>query len=191
MIEVGRRIEFPDEVSEIVATPETTGDRYRVIGTTAPGGGVGIRGFGPHTHPGLEEVFLCISGTMTVRVGSDLYELSPGDSAEVPAGVVHGFLNTGQEPLVAEVDLVFTPPGPRPTADLIEFAVILDGLMRDGRVSRWTGHPSLSQQAVLMRRRFPEAMDQPGLGKPLVRVLAALGHLRRLPTDFPQYVGTA
>jgi mannose-6-phosphate isomerase-like protein (cupin superfamily) len=189
VIEVGRLIEFPDEVSEIVATPATTGDRYTVIGTTPPGGGIGIRGFGPHTHPGLTEIFRCLSGAMTVRVGSDLTELSPGDSVGVPPGVVHGFLNTGQEPLVAEVDLVFTPPGPRQSADLIEFAIILDGLMRDGRVAKRSGMPSLLQQVVLMRDTYPEAMDQPGIGKPLIRMLAALGHLLRLPTSFPQYVG--
>ena len=181
-------IEFPDEVSEVLATPESTGDRYTVVGTTPVGGGVGIRGFGPHVHPGLVEIFRCVSGTMTIRVGDDLIELSPGDSAEVPPGVVHGFLNTGGGPLVAEVDLVFTPPGPRQSADLIEFAVMLEGLMRDGRVVKRSGMPSITQQALLLRKKFPEAMDQPGIGKPLLRVLAAVGHLRGMPTDFPQYV---
>jgi mannose-6-phosphate isomerase-like protein (cupin superfamily) len=189
VIEVGRLIEFPDEVSEIVATPETTGDRYTVIGTTPVGGGIGLKGFGPHTHPGLTEIFRCVSGTINLRVGGDLLTLSPGESAEVPPRVVHGFLNTGQEPLVVEVDLVFTSPRPRQSADLIEFAVILDGLMRDGTAAKRSGMPSLLQQAVLMRKTYPEALDQPGIGKPLIRVLAALGHLRRMPTSFPQYMG--
>lgn len=187
MIQPGRRIEFPDESSEVVATPETTGDRYRVIGTTPPGGGPGIKGTGPHLHPGLIEIFRCVSGTMTVRVGKDLVEVSPGDVVEVPAGTVHGFVNTGEVPLVAEVDMVFTPPGPRPQADLMVFAVILDGLMRDGQVSKSTGLPPLSQQALLLRRRFPEALDQPGIGRLLMRLLAALGRLRRYPKEYPEY----
>jgi mannose-6-phosphate isomerase-like protein (cupin superfamily) len=186
MIEPGRVIEFPDEVSEVVATPATTGDRYRVIGTTPPGGGIGLNGFGPHRHPGLIEVFHCVSGTMTVRVGNELVDLSPGGVVEVPAGTVHGFINTGIEPLVAEVDLVFTSPGPRPEADLIHFALVLDGLIRDGYVTR-SGFPPLSQQAVLLRRRFPEAMDQPGIGKPIMALFAVIGHLRRLRTEFPEY----
>jgi hypothetical protein len=124
---------------------------------------------------------------MTVRVGKKLVEASPGDVVEVPAGTVHGFVSTGRAPLVAEVDLVFTPPGPRPQADLILFAVILDGLIRDGQVSKSTGLPPLSQQALLLRRRFPEAMDQPGIGRPVMGLLAALGRLRHYPIEYPQY----
>ena len=41
------------ETTEVLATPEETGDRYRVRVTAPPGGGPGIKGFGPHTHPGL------------------------------------------------------------------------------------------------------------------------------------------
>jgi hypothetical protein len=124
---------------------------------------------------------------MTVRVGKQLVEAFPGDVVEVPAGAVHGFVNTGKVPLVAEVDLVFTPPGPRPQADLIVFAVILDGLIRDGQVSKRSGLPPLSQQALLLRRRFPEAMHQPGIGKLAIGPLAALGRLRRYPTEYPEY----
>jgi len=187
MIEPGRLIEFPDEVTEVLATPVTTGDRYRVIGTTPPGGGTGLRGLGPHLHPGLVEVFHCVSGTMTVRVGKKLVEVSPGDVVEVPAGTVHGFVNTGDVPLVVEVDLVFTPPGPRREADLILFAVMLDGLIREGHVSKTTRLPPISQQALLLRKRFPEAMDQPGIGRLVMASLAALGLLRRFPTEFPEY----
>jgi mannose-6-phosphate isomerase-like protein (cupin superfamily) len=187
VIKPGRRIEFPNESSEVVATPETTGDRYRIIGTTPPGGGPGIKGTGPHLHPGLIEIFRCVAGTMTVRVGKQLVEAFPGDVVEVPAGTVHGFVNTGEVPLVAEVDLVFTPPGPRPQADLIVFAIILDGLIRDGQVSKRSGLPPLSQQALLLRRRFPEAMHQPGIGNLAIGPLAALGRLLRYPTEYPEY----
>jgi len=90
VIQPGRRIEFPNESSEVLATPETTGDRYRIIGTTPPGGGPGVKGTGLHGHRGLVEVFRCLSGTMTVRVGKDLVEASPGEVVEVPAGIVHG-----------------------------------------------------------------------------------------------------
>jgi mannose-6-phosphate isomerase-like protein (cupin superfamily) len=187
VIQPGRRIEFPNESSEVLATPETTGDRYRIIGTTPPGGGPGIKGTGLHSHRGLVEVFRCLSGTMTVRVGKDLVEASPDEVVEVPAGIVHGFVNTGAVPLVAEVDLIFTEPGTRPQADLILFAIILDGLIRDGKVNKRTGLPPLSQQALLLRRRFPEAMDQPGIGKLIMASLAALGRLRRFPVDYPEY----
>jgi mannose-6-phosphate isomerase-like protein (cupin superfamily) len=186
VLQSGRTIQFPNESTVVVATPETTGDRYRVIGTTPPEGGPGIKGTGPDLHPGLIEVFRCVSGTMTVRVGKDLFEASPGDVVEVPAGTVHGFVNTDKVPVVAEVDLIFTPPGSRPQADLILFA-ILDGLIRSGQVSKRTGLPPISQQALLLRCRFSEAMDQPGIAKLAMRPLAALGRLGRYPTEYPEY----
>jgi len=124
---------------------------------------------------------------MTVRVGKKLVEASPGYVVKVPAGTVHGLLNTGKVPLITEVDLIFTPPDPRPQSDLILFAVILDGLIRDGQVSKRSGLAPLSQQTLLFQRRFPEAMDQPGIGKLAMRPLAALGRLRRYPTEYHEY----
>jgi mannose-6-phosphate isomerase-like protein (cupin superfamily) len=63
---------------------------------------------------------------MTVRVGNELVDLSPGGVVEVPAGTVHGFINTGIEPLVAEVDLVFTSPGhdPKPSSSTALFETV-------------------------------------------------------------------
>jgi len=190
MIEPGVVLEFPTERMEFLATPEMTGDRYRVRFTAPPGGGPGVKGDGPHTHPGLVEIFRCVSGEMTVRLGKDFSLLSPGEVIEVPAGVVHGFLNPGSGPLVVDIDIVFTPPGPRPEADLPVFGLILDGLIRDGHVSRRTGLPPITQIALLLRDRFPEGMAQPGLGGLLMRPLAAVGRWRGYRTDFPEYEGT-
>ncbi len=109
---------------------------------------------------------------MRVRVGLALVDLSPGGDVETPPNTVHGFVNTGDEPLVAEVDPVY-------------FAVMLDGLIRDGQVSQTTGLPPLSLQALLLQKRFPEAMAQPGLGGLPMKPLAVLGQIRRFPTHFP------
>ena len=186
-VPVGTVFETPLETSEIVATPETTGDRYRIRATALEGGGPGIRGDGPHTHPGLVEVFRVVSGKMTLRLRKDFLNLGPGDEAEVPSGVVHGFVNPGPEPLVIDVDFVFTPPGPRPEADVVRFSAVLDALTRAGHVSRRSGMPSWSQMAVLLSDRFPEAAAQPGISGLLMRFLAVWGRLRGLRSEFPEY----
>jgi mannose-6-phosphate isomerase-like protein (cupin superfamily) len=184
---MGTVMRFPTETFEVLANPGTTGDRYR-IGLTAPaGGGPGIKGDGPHTHPGLIDIFRVVSGQMTARVGRDLFEMRPGDRKGVPAGVAHGFVNSGDELLEVEVDVVYTPPGLRAEADATSFARIVAGLIEDGHVSHRTGHPSLSQIAVLLADRSPEAMAQPGLGGALMGRLAACGRFRGMRTRFPEY----
>ena len=185
-VPVGTVLALGGETSEVIDSPETTGDRYRVRTTVVAGGGPGIKGDGPHTHPGLVEAFRVVSGRMTVRLGRKLVQLGPGDEAEVPRGVLHGFVNPGPDPLEVVIDLVFTPPGPRPEADLVRFAFLLDRLAHDGQVGRG-GTPSWAQMALLLRERFPQAMAQPGLGGLLMKALAVWGHLRGLRTEFPEY----
>jgi hypothetical protein len=114
---------------------------------------------------------------MTVRVGSRLQDIQPGEDAEVPPGTVHGFLSIGDEPLVAEVEMIFTPPGHRPEADLICFWAIVDELVRDRHVSSRTGMPPLLQLVSLLDE-FPEAFKQPGVAGWLMKPLAILGRLR-------------
>ena len=124
---------------------------------------------------------------MTVRVGDQMWDVSGHDDVEVkvPAGTLHGFLNIGENPLVLDVDLVFTPPGPRPEADLVTFWVMLDGLIRDGRSSRRTGMPPLLHLAVLLGR-VPDAFTQPGIAGLLMRPLAVLGRLRGYNSALPE-----
>ena len=185
-VPVGTVMRFPTETFEVLANPETITDRYRVRVTAPPGGGPGVKGDGPHTHPGFVEDFTVISGQMTARVGKDLFEMGPGDRTAVPAGVVHGFVNSGVELLEIDVDIVYTPPGPREKADATLFARIIAGLIEDGHATR-RGYPPTPQVALLLKDRFPEAMSQPGLGGLLMAPLAAWGRLRGMRTVFPEY----
>ena len=112
-----------------------------------------------------------------MRVGSELQDIDPGDGAEAPPGVIHGFSGRGEEPLVADVEIIFTPPGPRPEADLVAYWAIVDGLIRRGDVNAKTGMPPLLHLAVLLDR-FPEAFRQPGAAGWLMIPLAMLGRMR-------------
>ena len=167
----------PTETIEILDTPEQTGDRYRLRLRAPPGGGPGIEGRGVHAHPGFVESFRCVSGELRIRVGSELSFLSPGQEAEVPPDTVHGFIGVGDQPLVVDVEIRFTPPGPRPQADLLAYWAAVDRLIRDGSVNERTGMPPLLQLVALLDL-VPEAFRQPGIAGRFMKPLAVLGRLR-------------
>ena len=90
---------------------------------------------------------------------------------------MHGVKNTSDEPSVVDVDMIFTPPGPRRSADLMAIGVAIDTLVRDGSVSRWTGYPPLLHMAVI-EAEHPEAMEHAGLAGVLMPLLAMVGRWR-------------
>lgn len=59
-----------------------------------PGGGVLI----PHIHCDMEERFEVLAGEVTFLVGRRRLRAGPGEKAAVPAGVRHGYRNTGKVP---------------------------------------------------------------------------------------------
>ena len=77
---------------------------------------------------------------MTARLGR-ISDFAPGERLEVPPGTVHGFKNTREEPLIVDVDIVFTPPGPRPGAELMGIGVAVAGLVKDGKSVVGPGTP--------------------------------------------------
>ena len=56
--------------------------------------------FRQHVHEESEDVIICISGSGVIRSGETRVPFGAGDIVYVPAGVVHGTINTGGEPLV-------------------------------------------------------------------------------------------
>jgi quercetin dioxygenase-like cupin family protein len=53
-----------------------------------------------HRHPAMEEIIYVISGTAEQWVGRDARYLGGGDIAHIPADVVHGTYNAGEDTLV-------------------------------------------------------------------------------------------
>ena len=78
---------------------------HTVCDYTAP---AGFPGPPLHVHPGLDETFLVLDGTLTVRVGDAIHELGPGETAVVPGAVAHTFANGGDDPVRF---LVVSSPG--------------------------------------------------------------------------------
>lgn len=52
------------------------------------------QGPGAHSHP-EDDIFYVIAGTMSVRVGDDWVDATPGAFVLIPGGVVHDFENRG------------------------------------------------------------------------------------------------
>lgn len=61
-----------------------------------------------HAHEGQDKLYLVLEGTGEVRVGEERAEVTAGDMALAPAGVLHSMKNTGQGRLV--VLAVLAPP---------------------------------------------------------------------------------
>jgi mannose-6-phosphate isomerase-like protein (cupin superfamily) len=177
MVEPGSVLELGAERMEFTATPVETGDRYEVRMTVAPGGGPGVKGFGPHIHDGFTEAFRIVSGTMRYRRGREFGEAGPGDRIEVPPGTVHGFKNIGDDELTVEVQIVFGQEGPTVETDPVHLGVTVARLMKEGKVSRFTGYPPILQLAVV-EYATPRATREAGIPDPVMRSLAWIG--RRL-----------
>jgi quercetin dioxygenase-like cupin family protein len=76
-----------------LCNPPSTGakDLTVIDVTLSPG-----KGHNFHKHPDQEEVILCVSGSVEQWVDREKRILAPGDSAFIPAGVVHASFNVGQ-----------------------------------------------------------------------------------------------
>lgn len=57
----------------------------------------------PYNH-----AFYIISGTGTVQIGKETFDLEPGSVAKIPQGMPHGFNNTGSVDL--EFVVIYDPP---------------------------------------------------------------------------------
>lgn len=53
-----------------------------------------------HRHPAMDEIIYVVSGTAEQWVDRESRLLGPGDAAHIPANVVHGTYNAGDETLV-------------------------------------------------------------------------------------------
>jgi mannose-6-phosphate isomerase-like protein (cupin superfamily) len=91
----------PDEGEEIVARGnrlllKAVSPRVTLIDYVAP---AGFPGPPLHVHPGFDEVFIVLEGTLSVRVGDDVHELTAGATASIDGTVPHTFANPGDQPV--------------------------------------------------------------------------------------------
>jgi quercetin dioxygenase-like cupin family protein len=85
----------------LAATPRALLDLYCV----APG-----QAQKPHVHDAQDKIYYVVAGAGRFSLGPDSERLEAGEALVAPAGVEHGLVNDGAEPLLILV--VVTPPPP-------------------------------------------------------------------------------
>ena len=66
------------------------------------------RGAEPHAHPGMEQVCYLLEGSALAEVGGERCEMRPGDVCYFPAGEMHKFTATSEQPV--KVLVIYSPP---------------------------------------------------------------------------------
>lgn len=86
-------------------TPRPLENLEIFLGQLDPGGSTGNE---PYTHGDSEELFVVLSGTVHLQLGTEVHELQPGDSIDYRSSTPHRVSNPGDE--IAEVIWVISPP---------------------------------------------------------------------------------
>jgi mannose-6-phosphate isomerase-like protein (cupin superfamily) len=91
----------PDEGEEIIARGnrlllKAVSPRVTLVDYVAP---AGFPGPPLHVHPGFDEVFIALEGTLSVRVGEEVHELAAGATAYIDGAVPHTFASPGDQPV--------------------------------------------------------------------------------------------
>ncbi len=69
----------------------------------------------PHTHEGQDKIYYVLEGSGRFTLGGAEHRLARGEALVAAAGVEHGLVNDGAEPLLVLVVVTPPPPhGPRP-----------------------------------------------------------------------------
>jgi mannose-6-phosphate isomerase-like protein (cupin superfamily) len=105
-MEAGRRYDLGAMQAVFKADGAETGDRYSVsewwLDPQSDGPGV-------HQHDANDEIFVALVGHPSVFAGDRWYELDPGSTVVIPAGIYHDFANRSGER--AGLLNVFVPGG--------------------------------------------------------------------------------
>lgn len=68
----------------------------------------------PHAHEGQDKLYVILEGSGVVTIGEETGELSAGDAAFAPSGVIHSIRNPGPGRLVVMAVLAPTPRSTQP-----------------------------------------------------------------------------
>jgi quercetin dioxygenase-like cupin family protein len=120
-----------------------------------------------HYHPSQIERYEIVSGTLDISMDGTWNQYGPGDSCEIPTGMVHSARNTGTAPVQVSNEL---EPGLRAQAFLEQIA----RLISEGKITSTTGLRSgIYTSLVLMEYRDVTVSSSPP--DVVVRVLARIG----------------
>jgi transcriptional regulator with XRE-family HTH domain len=90
---------------KFMLTPRPLENLQVIVGEFDPGGSTGDE---PYTHGDSEELLVVLEGVVSLQLGSEVFELSTGDSIDYRSSTPHRLVNVGGEP--AEVMWIISPP---------------------------------------------------------------------------------
>ena len=77
--------------------------------------GTGGRGSYGHRHPGREEIYFVVSGTLTFKVGDDVFEAGPQSAVRIDGDAFRSVHNdSGRTPRWSSARFARTRPAPSP-----------------------------------------------------------------------------
>jgi mannose-6-phosphate isomerase-like protein (cupin superfamily) len=170
----GRRYEFPDGslYDILVSGGDTNGARSELQITLPPHPATPP----PHIHPGQQEAWTVLEGSLDVLVGREWHTLAGGQSMTVPARTVHTFRNRSGENVMFRV--VHTPA--------LAFERYLDRLYWLSAMNRIRGSRNLTSllysSLLLDTHRHEQVLAGPG-ERAAVRMMAQVARLLRLRVD--------
>jgi transcriptional regulator with XRE-family HTH domain len=86
-------------------TPRPLEHLQVIVGELDAGGSTGAE---PYTHGDSEELLVVLSGTVSLQLGTEVFELASGDSIDYRSSTPHKLSNVGGE--TAEVMWIISPP---------------------------------------------------------------------------------
>ena len=90
---------------KFMLTPRPLENLQVMVGELDAGGSTGDE---PYTHGDSEELLVVLEGVLSLQLGSEMYELSTGDSIDYRSSTPHRLVNIGGDP--AEVMWIISPP---------------------------------------------------------------------------------
>lgn len=174
MAQTGDRFEMPDgSVYAVTAATADSGGEFVGMEFTLPPGSVAPP---PHVHPAPEEEFEVLEGSFDLMVDGQWRTLEVGESASVPAAVLHTFKNrSGKTVRVRNVH--------RPAARFEDYIEHINRLVT-ARGIKGAKDPRLPFYLSMLMLEYPETIG-PGRARERIGMgaLAGLGRLFRLKLD--------
>jgi transcriptional regulator with XRE-family HTH domain len=90
---------------KFMLTPRPLEHLQVIVGELDAGGSTGDD---PYTHGDSEELLVVLEGVVSLQLGTEVFELSTGDSIDYRSSTPHRLVNIGGEP--AEVMWIISPP---------------------------------------------------------------------------------
>ena len=90
---------------KFMLTPRPLEHLQVIVGELDAGGSTGDE---PYTHGDSEELLVVLDGVVSLQLGSEVFELSTGDSIDYRSSTPHRLVNIGGDP--AEVMWIISPP---------------------------------------------------------------------------------